>query len=99
MTNRLGEILVHKGFITPEQLFAAIKEQKKYRQRLTCAPRIADLKKQHTKLLTIACADEIQRAHRENQNDFSLHQFCLSHHNPLKPAANDANYYSDPDKD
>ena len=99
MTHRLGEILVEKGFITPEQLFAAIQEQKKYRQRLICAPRIVDLKKQHAQPLTTACADEILRAHRENQHCFSLHQFSLTHSNPFNLAANDADYHKNQDQD
>lgn len=93
MTNRLGEILVEKGFITAEQLLAAINEQKKCRQRSSSATRIVDLKNQHIRLLTIACADEIQRAHRENQPCFSLHQFPFTYNSSIQfVVANDADY-------
>lgn len=84
ITNRLGEILVHKGFITPEQLYAAIKEQKKHRQRLALSNSASHLKKQPT-ILTTACADEIQRAHRENQHHCSLHNFPGTRRDNIKP--------------
>lgn len=94
MTNRLGEILVEKGFITPEQLYAAIKEQKKHRQRLASAHQVAHLKRQPA-LFTVACADEILRAHRENQHCASPHNFSIICREKINFAANDLHYDTD----
>lgn len=94
MKHRLGEILLHKGFITQEELYAAIKEQKKHRQRLASTQHLTH-SNQRPSIITVACADEIQRAHRENQHDIPLHNFSITHRETINSAANDSEYDKD----